>query len=91
MAEQKLMELVREGKRMRRERRNHVGGVDDDDANDDEDIEEATRKRKRVMVLRSCLRLGLRKIGRILLVLMMLFLVATVCVRSSPTINYIYY
>ncbi|KAJ8645878.1 hypothetical protein MRB53_007626 [Persea americana] len=25
---------------MRRERRNHVGGVDDDDANDDEDIEE---------------------------------------------------
>ncbi|XXG56619.1 hypothetical protein AAC387_Pa03g3988 [Persea americana] len=40
VAEQKLMELVREGKRMRRERRNCVNGVDDDDDNDDDDIEE---------------------------------------------------
>lgn len=40
VAEQKLMELVREGKRMRRERRNRVDGVDDDDDDIEEEDEE---------------------------------------------------
>lgn len=42
VAKKKLMELVRVGKRMRRERRNRVEGVDDDtdDDDDDDDIEE---------------------------------------------------
>lgn len=40
VAKEKLMELVREGKRMRRERRNRVPGVDYDEEDNDEEDED---------------------------------------------------